>query len=240
MKKIVVITGVTGGIGSAAAKLFSREKWKVIGIDKRAAKTKVLDCFIRADVSLGSDSENIFSRIRQKYGRIDALVNNAAIQICKPLIKTSIEEWDEVMTNNVRSVYLSAKNAYPLMKNIGGAIVNVSSVHALATSRNMASYAASKGALVSFTRALAIELAPIRIRVNAVLPGAVDTVMLRQHLSGSQLRRLKKRQLFNRITMPQEISETIMFLADNRRSSCMTGEAVLADGGTMAILGTEA
>jgi NAD(P)-dependent dehydrogenase (short-subunit alcohol dehydrogenase family) len=239
MKKIVVITGVTGGIGSAAAKLFSREKWKVIGIDKRAAKTKVLDCFIRADVSLGSDSENIFSRIRQKYGRIDALVNNAAIQICKPLIKTSIEEWDEVMTNNVRSVYLSAKNAYPLMKNIGGAIVNVSSVHALATSRNMASYAASKGALVSFTRALATELASDGIRVNAILPGAVDTPMLRNHIKLREFAKLKKLHLFGRVTEPSEIAQVILFLADNDRSFSIAGEAVVADGGALTMLSTE-
>jgi len=110
---------------------------------------------------------------------LDVLVNNAGFQVTKPLIETTVEEWDMVMTSNLRSVFLGAKLAYPLLKANGGAIVNVSSVHAVATSANIAAYAASKGGLLALTRAMAIEFAPDKIRVNAVLPGAVDTPMLR-------------------------------------------------------------
>jgi NAD(P)-dependent dehydrogenase (short-subunit alcohol dehydrogenase family) len=130
----------------------------------------------------------------------------------------------------------------------GGAIVNVSSVHAVATSANIAAYAASKGALLALTRALAIELAPDNIRVNAVLPGAVDTPMLhaglsRGHVAGADLpalmQALSKRTVMGRIGQPTEIGQTILFLADSERSSFMTGQALVVDGGATARLSTE-
>src|SRR6185436_14037230 len=100
---------------------------------------------------------DVFETIAAKEGRLDALVNNAACQVCKPLLETSAEEWDQVFTCNARSVFLSVKQAYPLLKSSGGAIVNVSSVHAVATSCGIAAYAASKGALLALTRAMALE-----------------------------------------------------------------------------------
>jgi glucose 1-dehydrogenase len=102
------------------------------------------------------------------------------MQVSRPILETTIEEWDMVMASNLRSVFLGAKLSYPLLKaKGGGAIVNVSSVHAVATSTNIAAYAASKGGLLALTRAMAIEFAPDNVRVNAILPGAVDTPMLR-------------------------------------------------------------
>ena len=127
---------------------------------------------------------SIFRRIQAFTKQLHALINNAAIQIAKPLLETSMEEWNAVLASNLSSVFLGVKLAYPLLKAAGGgAIVNVSSVHAVATSANIAAYAASKGGLLALTRAIAIEFAPDNIRANAILPGAVDTPMLRAGLS---------------------------------------------------------
>jgi len=248
MKRIVVITGVTGGIGSATAQLFAESDWNVIGIDIKQYRLSNVHHFIHADVSNVMASQRALNEIANREGRIDALVNNAAIQICKPLIETTPDEWDAVMASNLRSVYLTVRHTYPLMRTHGGAIVNVSSVHAIATSANISVYAASKGALLSLTRALAIEFAPNRIRVNAVLPGAVDTFMLRVgltrgHLQGKNvdelLKKLGSRHVMGRVGMPEEIAQAILFLVDGDRSSFITGQALVVDGGAIARLSTE-
>jgi NAD(P)-dependent dehydrogenase (short-subunit alcohol dehydrogenase family) len=161
---------------------------------------------------------------------------------------TSPEEWDAVMSNNLRSVFLAVKLAYPLLEEQNGAIVNVSSVHAVATSRNIAAYAASKGALLALTRALALEFGPDGVRVNAVLPGAVDTKMLRDgldrgHVEGDDIedlvRGLGEKHVMGRVGRPGEIGEAILFLADAERSSFMTGQSLVVDGGATARLSTE-
>jgi len=154
-----------------------------------------------------------------------------------------------VMASNLRSVFVGVKLAYPLLKAAGGgAIVNVSSVHAVATSTNIAAYAASKGGLLALTRALAIEFAPDNIRVNAILPGAVDTPMLRSglsrgHLGGEsvvdRLDNLARKTVNGRIGKPEEIARSILFLADDHQSSFMTGQAMIVDGGATARLSTE-
>ena len=249
MKPVVVITGVAGGIGQATAQTFADEGWQVVGVDLRQEeKLPGVHHFIQADLSLEDASQAVFAEVEEQEGRIDALVNNAAIQICKSLVDTTPHEWDAVMGANLRSVYLAVRNAYPLLRGRKSAIVNVSSVHALATSANIAAYAASKGALLALTRALAIELAPDDIRVNAVLPGAVDTPMLhasltRGHLSGETLDDLLKalahRHVLGRVGQPQEIAQAILFLADHQRSSFMTGQALVVDGGATARLSTE-
>lgn len=249
LKKIVLITGVDGGIGKATAQIFAKAKWHVIGVDRNQIKSEnIVHHFIQADVSDTGESQRIFLEVANDEGRIDALINNAAIQLCKPILETTPEEWDMVMATNMRSVYLAVKNAHPLMRECGGAIVNVSSVHAIATSRNIAAYAASKGALLAFTRAAAIELAPDKIRVNAVLPGAVDTPMLRAGLCRGHVNmgnieesmcELGKKHALGRIGLPEEIGQTIMFLADDKKSSFITGHALVVDGGATARLSTE-
>jgi NAD(P)-dependent dehydrogenase (short-subunit alcohol dehydrogenase family) len=249
MSKVAVITGVAGGIGSATARAFAESGWQVVGVARRQIDNLPgVHHLIIADVSDITASQRIFNEVSNSEGRIDALVNNAAIQICKPLVETTPDEWDAVMATNLRSVYLAIRHAYPLMHDHGGAIVNVSSVHAIATSANIASYAASKGALLALTRALAIELAPDHIRVNAVLPGAVDTPMLRAgltrgHLQGDDVQDLiqdiGRRTVIGRVGQPEEIAQAILFLADNDRSSFMTGQTLVVDGGAIARLSTE-
>ena len=241
-RRVMLITGAAGGIGRATVQLFSEKGWVVIGVDRNEFGEDFPSdgLFIRADISEPSNLEVIYDAVNKFTGNLDAVVNNAALQVVKPLLETTVEEWDAVMASNLRSVFLGAKLAYPLLKNRGGgAIVNVSSVHAIATSAGVGSYAASKGGLLALTRSMAIEFAQDNIRVNAILPGAVDTPMLSAHLDQVRLENLAKRTVNGRIGMPLELAHAIYFLADEEQSSFMTGQSIVVDGGATAKLSTE-
>ncbi len=249
MKRVALITGVAGGIGRATANLFGKKAWHVVGIDQMpVGNIEGVSHFVTADLSQPEAPEQIFRELTDGERRLDALINNAGLQVCKPLSEMTLSEWDRIMAVNVRSVFLLAKSFYPLLKARGTAIVNVSSVHALATSVNITAYAASKGALAALTRAMALEFAGDDIRVNAVLPGAVDTPMLRAGLNRasspsfdekSHLDHLAARHPLGRIGRPEDIARAILFLADNDQSSFMTGQALVVDGGATARLSTE-
>ncbi|GAB4375973.1 MAG: SDR family oxidoreductase [Elainellaceae cyanobacterium] len=248
MSKIVLITGVAGGIGYATAQRFKQAGWSVVGID--CVDVDVLsdvDQYIKANLSEPQAIQDAAIQLEQKFGQLDSLINNAAIQICKPSLEMTVTEWDQIMAVNVRSAFLLAQATHSLLKQTAGSIINVSSVHALATSANIAAYATSKGALLALTRALAIEFAADRIRVNAVLPGAVDTDMLRSglqrgHLSGDRLEELLtdlgRKTVMGRVGNPDEIADAILFLA-GQQASFMTGQSLIVDGGAVARLSTE-
>jgi NAD(P)-dependent dehydrogenase (short-subunit alcohol dehydrogenase family) len=250
-QRTVLITGAGGGIGRAAVRVFASCGWRVIGVDRREVSEPFPSngVFIRSDISEEENIRAIYEQAQSFSSTLDAVVNNAAVQIAKPLLETSADEWDMVMASNLRSVFLGAKMAYPLLVAAGGgAIVNVSSVHAVATSANIAAYAASKGGLLALTRAMAIEFALDNIRVNAILPGAVDTPMLRAGLDrghvgdGTMLDRLEnlaRKTVNGRVGQPEEIARSIFFLADGTQSSFMTGQALIIDGGATARLSTE-
>lgn len=246
---VVVITGSAGGIGAAGARVFAAAGWHVVGVDRAGgAPPDGVARFVQADIADEAANRAIFEGVAAQEGRLDALVNNAAIQIAKRLVETEPAEWDQVMASNVRAVYLAIRHAHPLLKQSGGSIVNVSSVHAVATSVGLAAYVASKGALLALTRAAALELADDGIRVNAVLPGAVDTHMLRSglargHVSGGSIEErladLGRKHVVGRVGRPEEIGEVILFLADSARSGFVTGQSLIADGGATARLSTE-
>lgn len=249
--RLLLITGAAGGIGQATVTAFTEKGWRVIGVDRTPKFPDFPEngIYIQADISMPEQLEQIYEKVSGFTTSLDAVVNNAAVQIAKPLLETSAEEWDQVMASNLRSVFLGAKLAYPLLKaGGGGAIVNVSSVHAVATSANIAAYAASKGGLLALTRAMAIEFALDDIRVNAILPGAVDTPMLRAGLNRGhvgdgdvldRLENLARKTVNGRVGQPVEIARSIYFLADETQSSYMTGQALIVDGGATARLSTE-
>lgn len=246
--RVVLITGAAGGIGAATGRVFKEAGWAVVGVDRAGNGEHGLDALLKADMADPETPQRIFDSVKRDFGRLDALVNNAAVQVCKPIVETTPEEWDLVMASNLRSVFLSMRYAFPMLKQTGGAIVNVSSVHAMATSKNIAAYAASKGALLAFTRATALEFGPDGVRVNAVLPGAVDTPMLhaglrRGHVEGDSLtaliRGLGSKHVIGRVGQPEEIGQVIRFLAEPAMSSFITGQAIVADGGALARLSTE-
>lgn len=248
---VVLITGVSGGVGRATVNLFANRGWRVIGVDRtsRAADFPADGLFVLADISNPDDIERVYETTLSFCDHLDAVINNAGYQVTKSILETSVAEWDAVMASNLRSVFLGARLAHPLLvKAGGGAIVNVSSVHAIATSANIAAYAASKGGLLALTRAMAIEFAPDDIRVNAILPGAVDTPMLRAGFNRSarpdetdqdRLENLARRTVNGRVGQPAEIATSIYFLADNSQSSFMTGQALVVDGGATCRLSTE-
>lgn len=248
--RFVLVTGAAGGIGRATIHLFAEKGWHVIGVDRSEFGDgfPANGLFIRSDISQSEDIRAIFEQAHAFTDSLNALVNNAAVQVAKPLVETTVEEWDAVMASNLRSVFLGVRLAYPFLKKNGGAVVNVSSVHAIQTSANIAAYAASKGGLLALTRAMAIEFAPDDIRVNAILPGAVDTPMLRAGLGRGhvghgdvqeRLDNLARKTVSGRVGRPEEIAHPIYFLADNEQSSFMTGQALVVDGGATARLSTE-
>lgn len=249
MSRVALVTGAAGGIGRATVEMFAVEGWDTIAIDRTPAKgfhdgVK----FRQVDASEEQETQRLFHWVGDQYDRLDVLVNNAAIQICKPMVEMTVKEWDEVMASNLRSIFLMTREAYPFLKAARGAVVNISSVHAVATSVNIAAYAASKGGALALTRAMALEFAPDGVRVNVILPGAVDTQMLREglsrgHLAGSsiedRLSDLGQRTVLGRVAEPSEIARAILFLADNNQSAFMTGQTLIIDGGATARLSTE-
>lgn len=249
MSKIALVTGAAGGIGQATVEKFVAEGWTVIAVDLIEAGSYSEEViFHKIDVSDPDDVIRFFDLIGNEFSELNTIINNAAIQLSKPLIEMESIEWDAVMASNLRSIYLTTRHGYELLKSGGGSIVNISSVHALATSKDIAAYAASKGGVVALTRAMAIEFAEGGVRVNAVLPGAIDTPMLRdgldrEHVSGGsiqeRLAELAGKTVMGRIGEPWEIAEAIFFLADNDRSSFMTGQILTVDGGATARLSTE-
>ena len=228
MAKKVLITGVAGGIGLETAKLFLAKGWEVIGTDIKEM-TEALDInFIQGDISDEANSKIIFDSIN---GKLDALVNNAAIQLFKSLKELSIQDWNHVFRSNLYPVFFIAREAVELMKNNESSIINICSIHALATSMNMSSYASSKGALLSLTKSLAIELAPDGIGVNAIQAGVTDTPALRKIPGNDQMIDFAtKHNPSGRLTTPDDIAEYICLLSQSN-NSWLTGNVIRIDGG---------
>ena len=247
MNRLVVISGVAGGIGRACAVAFTAAGWDVVGIDVVARPDGVVvGRYERIDLGVRTATDKLRALFAD-LGRVDAIVNNAALHIAKPLADTTDEDWAAVLATNAAAPFVAIREAIPYLRASRGAIVNVSSVHAVATSAGLSAYAASKGALVALTRSAAIELGPHGVRVNAVLPGAVDTPMLRKDLGtrGSErglddpLADISRRTPLGRVGLPEEIASAVLFLADAERSSFVTGQALVVDGGVLARLGSE-
>jgi NAD(P)-dependent dehydrogenase (short-subunit alcohol dehydrogenase family) len=235
MTRVAVVTGAAGGIGSATCDVLERQGWEVVGLDRRPIERAGS---VQVDLA---DPDAVASAL-ETLTRIDGLVNNAALQLHKGLDETELGEWDAVSAVNLRAPFVCIKSCRERLADAGGAVVNVASVHACATSRFIAAYAATKGGLMAFTRAAAVELAPDGIRVNAVLPGAVDTPALREGLSRSTGTEhdLVERTPMRRIGRPEEVGEAIGFLLDADRSGFITGHGLAVDGGALAALSTGA
>ncbi|MBJ7472428.1 MAG: SDR family oxidoreductase [Solirubrobacteraceae bacterium] len=237
MTRVAVVTGVARGIGAATAALLTEHGWEVVGIDRE--KPSAPGDWHVADLT---DPSSLLT-VLDGLDRIDGLVNNAALQHATPLLETTVEQWDAVQAVNVRAPFVAIRACAERLAAVGGAVVNVASVHALATSANVSPYAASKGALLALTRAAAVELGGLGVRVNAVAPGAVDTPALREgfarQVTGDAERVLAERTPLGRFAEPREIAEAVAFLLDGTKSGFMTGETLTVDGGVMARLSSE-
>lgn len=241
MTRVALVTGSSGGIGRATVAHLRASGWIVLGVDRQASKEQGA---LQVDLVDEEAVRALMDRVSQEQGRLDALINNAADQLVKPLVETTGAEWSGIMASNVTSAFFCSRFAAPLLTESRGAIVNVGSVHSHATSAGMAAYVTSKGAISAMTRALCLELAP-HVRVNAVLPGATDTPMLRAGLARSGMpeedafQRLAEKHPLGRIGLPEEIASAIEFLADGTRSSYVTGQSLIVDGGATSRLSTE-
>jgi len=245
--KTVIVTGGGGGIGRAVAIRFARAGASVIVVNRTASKAESVAGEIRelglkavamaADVSSEDDVRRVVADTLALNGRIDVMVNNAAVCPQIRLTDLSLAQWNEIITNNLTSVFLFSKEVIPSMiDNGGGVIVNVSSVHALATLEGYSAYAASKGGIVAMTRAIALDYAKQNIRVNTVLPGAVQTPMLESSVKSLDtpreeiMKEWNEAQPIGRIGQPEEIASVVMFAA-SPDNSFMTGATLVADGG---------
>lgn len=249
-EKVVVVTGAAGGIGSATTDLLAEEGWKVVGVDIQGPRNPNLSDAVEGDSSAESVVTRSIELVESKYGRLDGVVVNAAIQLNKTILETSFSEWNEIIRVNLSAAFLWLKYGFDLLRTSKGAVVNISSVHAIATTGRISAYAATKGGLMAFTRAAALELAEHGVRVNAVLPGATDTKMLRHgfgrgHLNGvgadvdAQMALLANRHPLGRIASPEEIAKAVAFLLDAEAAGFITGQGLTIDGGATIKLSTE-
>jgi NAD(P)-dependent dehydrogenase (short-subunit alcohol dehydrogenase family) len=245
--KVCLITGAGSGIGRASAVLFAAEGASVAIADidaDGAAETKALidaaggtSRTYRVDVTDQTSTEALAAAVVGELGRIDVLFNNAGIAGVGVLHETSLELWERVMAVNVRGVFLVARAVLPAMIEAGsGSIINMSSTIAEIGLANRASYAASKGAVLSLSRQMQADYAAYGIRVNALLPGTIHTPFVERYLAESYddrdagLEILRKRQLTGDLGRPEDVAAAALFLASDE-SRFVLGSALSVDGG---------
>lgn len=240
---VVVITGGAQGIGMAVSRAFAESGARVCIADRDAeAGEELRDALAAsgrpvlsqpADVAVEEDVERLAARVVEAWGRIDVVVNNAGIGDHASLLERPMEMWDRILAVNLRGPYMVARAAIPHMPP-GSAIVNIASTRALMSEPNTEPYAASKGGLLALTHALAVSLAPRRIRVNAISPGWIDVSSWKKRAAARQevLRPQDHAQHpAGRVGVPQDIAEAVLFLADGDKAGFITGTNLVVDGG---------
>jgi len=238
--KVALVTGAARGIGFATAKRFLAEGWRVALLDIDGDNLqRTYSVLARPDTTLaiagdvadprtGSDA---IAQIAKRFGRLDALVNNAGIAIFKPILEVTYEDWLRVLAVNLNGPFLMTQAAAPLMRDTGGgAIVNITSISGLRASTLRTAYGTSKAGLAHLTKQQAAELAALNIRVNAVAPGPVDTAMAKAVHTPEIRADYHDHMPLNRYGREEELAEAIFFLA-SERASYITGQVLCVDGG---------
>jgi 2-keto-3-deoxy-L-fuconate dehydrogenase len=243
--KVCIVTGAGSGIGRATAQAFADEGALVVVADEDLAAANSTcqgrpACYpIQADVSQSQSVDELIRATRARYRRLDILCNNAGISSTKSVVECEPEEWDRVFAVNVRGVYLGCKHAIPVMiEQGGGVIVNTASVAGLVGLPQRAAYCASKGAVISLTKQIAIEYAKQKIRCNCICPGTVDTPWVARLLGqapdqAAMRRQLVDRQPMGRLGTAEEIAQAALYLASDD-AAFVTGTAFVIDGGLVA------
>ena len=254
VKHVAIVTGGARGIGAATVRTFAAHDYAVASLDILQDEGEKVCALVRegggeatfyqCDVSDEARVKQVVGQVAERYGRVDALLNNAGIVLVKPFDEITFEEYQRTFDVNVGGIFLLTKYVLPIMKEQkSGAIVNMASVSGHVGQIDHVMYGSTKGAIIAMTRALAWEVAPFNIRVNSISPGSVDTPMLRSDITlesnrtntpFEDVKRIREaEQAFNRWADPAEIAEPIYFLA-SEAASFITGTDLLVDCGWVA------
>jgi NAD(P)-dependent dehydrogenase (short-subunit alcohol dehydrogenase family) len=233
--RVAVVTGGARGIGDAIVRAFRSAGAAVVVLDKEpAANPREGVRYTTADVSDPNSVAAAFEAVDAAEGRVDVLVNNAGIQRAGLVGRLSFEDWSAVIGTHLTGTFLCSSEAVPRMVEggRGGAIVSIASTAAFVGLPGRGPYCAAKAGILGFTRALAVEVAPVGIRVNAVAPGFTRSEMLQQALDNGSLQEdwMLERVPLNRLADTEEIARVVRFLAGDE-ASFVTGQAIVADGG---------
>jgi NAD(P)-dependent dehydrogenase (short-subunit alcohol dehydrogenase family) len=247
--RVAIITGAASGIGRASALAFAKEGARIVAVDidrQRGEETvqTIGDAggeayFECTNVSKEDEVIEITNRTISRWGRIDILFNNAGVILVKPLDQTTEEEWDQLMSVNLKSVFLAIKHAIPHMRRGGGGtILNTGSIGSIVGQVGTPAYIASKGALALMTKSLALDYGRDGIRVNCLCPGITDTPMLRKHLGhGPEGERIISQRLarvpLGKILKPEDVARAALYLVSDD-SDGVTGITHVIDGGLLA------
>ena len=243
--KVAIVTGAGRGIGAAIAKKLAGEGSRVVLAElyddlARQTSKEIADkggtaSAYQTDVSVETSVRTMVQFTIDKYGRIDGLVNNAGIYPKSAVIDMSRQEWDRVISVNLKGAYLCCKHVLPVMAaQKSGRIVNISSSHGLRGGAGFSHYCASKAGLIGLTKSIALEVAKAGVQVNVVAPAVVDTQMPRQHSSEEELQAKASKIPMGRIGKPDDIAEVVAFLLSDH-NTFITGQAICVNGGAMML-----
>jgi len=247
--KVSIITGAASGIGRATALLFAMEGAKVVVADRDSIAGEEIvkmikekggkGIFVQVNVTKASDVKRMIETALEKYGTLDVLHNNAGTNLRVTTTEMKEKDWDMVINVNLKGVFLGCKYAIPIMmKQRSGVIINTASTFGFVGTPGFSAYCASKGGVVAFTKAIALEVAPYNIRVNCICPGTIETPMTKRLWAESgkpnemRAARLTSHPI-GRLGTPEDIALTALFLASDE-SSFITGSAIFVDGGYTA------
>ncbi len=248
--KVALITGGSSGIGLTTATLFAKEGAKVTiasrseekgrsGLNEIRSSSGLDPMWIHANVSRSDDVRRMIQTVLEKFGRLDILFCNAGINSAHSIIETTEENWNDVIANNLTSVFLCCKYALPyMMRQRGGSIICTGSTYSFVGHQNFTAYSASKGGILTFAKSLALEMAKYNIRVNCVCPSTIETSMVKQGwIESGNPEKMRESRLklhpIGRIGTPEDVAQAVVYLASDE-SSFITGSELLIDGGYTA------
>ncbi len=236
-KKTALITGASGGIGQSLCSIFRNDGYKVIALDYKERLVDA-DFFIEADLGRICIDNNYSLEIIDQIQTLltvsqglDALINNAGVQIIKPMVQIGIADWSQTLNVNLIAPFLLTQKLFPFLEKARGSVVNISSIHAKLTKPDFICYATSKAALVGLTKSMAVEIGS-KVRVNAICPAAVSTPMLLAGFDGKDeaYKALSSMHPVGRIAEPSEVAKLALFLA-SKDAQFINGASLELDGG---------
>ncbi len=247
-EKVVVVTGASRGIGAEVAREFSRQGAEAIVMVSTGSNKERIEevaheveqngsrvLVLNVDLSCATSGQLVITPTKEKFGRINALVNVAGITSDNDLLRMKVEDWDTVMDVNLRAAFLLTQAAFRLFpKDQGGSVTNIASIAGIEGNSGQENYAASKGGLIALTKSLTRNIGRRGIRVNAVAPGFIDTEMtqaVRPEYREETLAAIKRLTPLGRIGLVQDVANAVIFLANDRLAGFITGQTLVVDGG---------